>query len=191
MPDRNEHRIQTYELLGQTAVRMFADSGFDAVTVDDVAAGAGVSRRTVFRYFPSKDDLVLVHPQSWTDVFDETVTDYADEPVLERACLGVLAIGEQIDADPAPVRDALTVAAGYPSLSAGVAAANQQLAARIADEIAPASGRARDRFRGRIVAGALVGVLDTALAEWLRLPNRRIRPIVQKGLEVIDPLLVA
>jgi AcrR family transcriptional regulator len=192
MPGRNEHRTQTYELLGQTAVALFAEHGFDSVTVDDVATSAGVSRRTVFRYFPSKEDLVLVHPQRWIDVFDSTVTDNPGESPVERVRLGALAVADLVDADPAGVRQALEVAATHPSLVAGVASANQRLANRIADELSSGSrAAAKDRFRARIVAGAVVGVFDTAIAEWIRLGNRRLRPIVQKGLEVVEPLLVA
>lgn len=47
-----------------TALQLFAEHGFDRTTVDDVAAAAGISRRTLFRYFPSKSELV------WGD-FDE------------------------------------------------------------------------------------------------------------------------
>src|SRR5262245_2030257 len=154
MPGRDEHRIQTYELLGQTAVSLFAEHGFDAVTVDDVAAATGVSRRTVFRYFPSKEDLVLVHPYSWIDVFDDAALDHRGESALNRVRSGFEAICDQIDADPEPVRDALIVSETHRSLVAGVAAAHQRLANRIADEITPPSGRAKDRFNARILAGA-------------------------------------
>jgi len=43
--------------IAQTALDLFIDQGYDNVTVEDVAAAAGVSRRTVFRHFPSKGEL--------------------------------------------------------------------------------------------------------------------------------------
>jgi AcrR family transcriptional regulator len=43
--------------IAQTALDLFIEQGYDNVTVEDVAAAAGVSRRTVFRHFPSKEEL--------------------------------------------------------------------------------------------------------------------------------------
>src|SRR5881275_1648549 len=54
---RQRKKQQTREAIAQTARRLFLEHGFDAVTVDDVARAADVSRKTVFNYFPTKEDL--------------------------------------------------------------------------------------------------------------------------------------
>ena len=56
---RERKKRQTREAIAQTAMRLFAARGFDAVTVADVARAADVSEKTVFNYFPAKEDLVL------------------------------------------------------------------------------------------------------------------------------------
>src|SRR4051812_3437127 len=55
---RERKKQQTRELIAGTARRLFAQRGFEAVTVADVAHAAEVSAQTVFNYFPTKEDLV-------------------------------------------------------------------------------------------------------------------------------------
>jgi AcrR family transcriptional regulator len=56
---RERKKRELRRLLSETAVRLFAEQGFDAVKVSDVAAAAGVSEKTVFNHFATKEDLVL------------------------------------------------------------------------------------------------------------------------------------
>ena len=56
---RERKKRETREAIARTAMRLFAARGFDAVTVADVAEAVGVSEKTVFNYFPAKEDLVM------------------------------------------------------------------------------------------------------------------------------------
>lgn len=59
MPARTGRPVEVDpDRVADVALRLFADRGFDAVTMDDVATAAGVSRRTLFRVFRTKDELV-------------------------------------------------------------------------------------------------------------------------------------
>ncbi|RDH77091.1 mycofactocin system transcriptional regulator [Mycolicibacterium moriokaense] len=62
MRPNSEHRVgrrrsTTWDHLSNVAIDLFADRGFDSVSVDDVAHAAGIARRTLFRYYPSKNAL--------------------------------------------------------------------------------------------------------------------------------------
>ncbi|MFE8947657.1 TetR family transcriptional regulator [Streptomyces sp. NPDC007856] len=56
---RERKKRQMYQDVSDIAVRLFLERGFDAVSVAEVAAAAGISKPTLFRYFPAKEDLVL------------------------------------------------------------------------------------------------------------------------------------
>jgi AcrR family transcriptional regulator len=65
---RDRKKRRTREAIAATAIRLFLEAGFDAVSITDVAREAEVSRRTLFAYFPTKEDLVL---QRFADHEDE------------------------------------------------------------------------------------------------------------------------
>ncbi|PXX71344.1 TetR family transcriptional regulator [Nocardia tenerifensis] len=66
---RERKKVRLRETIAETAIRMFLESGFDRVSITDIARAAEVSRRTLFAYFPTKEDLVL-----------QRFADHEDEP---------------------------------------------------------------------------------------------------------------
>src|SRR5215510_12531407 len=80
---RERKKHQTRQLIFQTAARLFAARGFDAVTVAEVARAANVSEVTVFNYFPTKEDLFFAGMQFFEERLLEAVRERpAGEPVL-------------------------------------------------------------------------------------------------------------
>jgi len=81
MRERKKARVR--ETIASTAIRMFLESGFDQVSITDIAREADVSRRTLFAYFPTKEDLVLQRFADHEDEAARTVrTRRSDQPPL-------------------------------------------------------------------------------------------------------------
>ena len=59
IPVRERTRRAVRGELAQLAVSLFVEKGYDETTIDDLAAAAGMSKRTFFRYFASKEELVM------------------------------------------------------------------------------------------------------------------------------------
>ncbi|MFD4243502.1 TetR/AcrR family transcriptional regulator [Streptomyces sp. NPDC058525] len=74
---RENKKLRTRQRLTATALELFLEHGFDAVSVADVAAAAEVSKPTLFRYFPSKEDLVL---DRFADHQDEAARIVSERP---------------------------------------------------------------------------------------------------------------
>src|SRR5258708_13495887 len=89
---RERKKLRTRQLIAQTARRMFAERGFDAVPVAAVARAAEVSEATVFNYFPTKEDLVFQGMEAFETELLAAVADRpAGEPVVAAFARFVLA----------------------------------------------------------------------------------------------------
>jgi len=80
---REVRKARTQRAIQEHAMRLFAERGYDATTVADVAAAAEVSSMTVFRYFPAKEDLVMA------DEYDPVIVERirarpSGEPLMGR-----------------------------------------------------------------------------------------------------------
>jgi len=84
---RKQHFVRSE--IWNAAVDLFAEKGYDNTTVDEIAQAAGVSRRTIFRYFASKDDVMVQAMETYGDLLVDAVRESAgaDQPltIVERA----------------------------------------------------------------------------------------------------------
>jgi AcrR family transcriptional regulator len=72
---RERKKQQTRQLIAETARRLFAERGFNRVTVAEIARAADVSEQTVFNYFPTKEDLVYWRLASFEDELLTTIRE--------------------------------------------------------------------------------------------------------------------
>jgi AcrR family transcriptional regulator len=88
---RERKKRATRALIADTAMRLFAEGGFDQTTVADVAEAANVSVKTVFNYFPAKEDLFFDKDEEVKQRWLDAVADQrSGEPVLAGLRRGVL-----------------------------------------------------------------------------------------------------
>jgi AcrR family transcriptional regulator len=72
-PLRERQKQLTRDLIAETARRLFLEHGFDAVTVSEIAREAGVSQKTVFNHFPTKEDLFYNRLESFEEELLEAI----------------------------------------------------------------------------------------------------------------------
>ena len=189
MATRAEHRRSTMLQISAATTEAYEELGQSA-TFDDVAERAGLSRRTLFRYVDTKDDLLFLHPVLWLDIFDEAIAEVEGQPLRDRVSHAARRISEHIDADPEPVRRAMAVALLDPSaMGRGNAATNARWIARIAAEIRGDSTDPEVTFRASVLGSAIMGVIDAALGQWfVSSSDTSLADLVDRGLDYLAPI---
>ncbi|MDC0673727.1 TetR/AcrR family transcriptional regulator [Nannocystis radixulma] len=106
--------------IAQVALRLFEQKGFEAVTMEDVARAASVSRRTLFRHFPSKADLVWTGTDELLGTLKSLAAPYAGRKLAVRSIVSELfvpVLAALDDPDTAEfARRRLKLIAGAPTL---------------------------------------------------------------------------
>src|SRR5580658_6725421 len=166
---RERKKLRTRQLISETAVRMFAERGFDAVPVAAVARAAEVSEATVFNYFPTKEDLIYQGMEAFED---ELLGAVRDRPTGESI---VAAFGRFVlqprgflaapDEDRARFLIAVsTMIADSPALQAREREILARYTASLAALIATETAADPDDLRPWVVARALIGTHQSLIA---------------------------
>src|SRR5690242_19094138 len=87
---RERKKLRTREQITEAAIGLFAKRGFDGTTVDDIAAAADVSRRTFFRYFARKEDVILAWKRETANELRDALAARPPEEAPLEAVQGAL-----------------------------------------------------------------------------------------------------
>jgi AcrR family transcriptional regulator len=179
---RSETMISELEAV---ALRLFEKRGFGSVTVDDIAAEAGVSARTFYRYFPTKDDVLLVRIDRRAIALRAALDE---RPVGEPLLLSVhLALDKAIAIeDTALLRRWITVNQATPNVLRTVMGANiLKVNQLMADFFAARLGLATDSLVPTVLASAVGAVVQTAQRLWFT-QGGSLTAMISESLEVLD-----
>lgn len=166
---RDRKKQQTRERLEAAAVRLFAAEGYDQVTVDGIAAEAGVSARTFFRYFGSKEDVLLGDDAERLDRLERELTSRPpDEDPLTAVRLAVLSIANDYTGSTSQLVARTQLAASAPSVRGRWLGLQENWETTIARVVAARLGvdPATD-LRPRLIGAAAVAALRVAIDTWL------------------------
>jgi AcrR family transcriptional regulator len=154
---RERKKRQTHEAIAHAAMELFAVHGFDAVTVADVARAADVSEKTVFNYFPAKEDLVLHGGEERRAALVEAIrTRPPGASIVEPFCAGTMEFMDRVQHDP--VESIVVVprlVAGSRTLRDRLFLSWEQEAATLAPVIAEEAGAGEDDLVPAVVARTL------------------------------------
>lgn len=195
---RAQRRSETQRTIQAHAVRLFSERGYDATPVTEVAEAAGVSPMTVYRHFPTKEDLVLVDQQDRI-IAERVAASSAAQPLVGR-------IGGAL-VDSATALTGGGDGKGKGGRGGGSAADRRHLLARLRLMISTPALRARHldnhyalqqaivtalgvdpadpeaAFRAQAAASACLAAMNTAVVRWAEEDGRTDLPeLITKAL---------
>lgn len=176
---RERHKESTRRSLEDAALRLFAEQGYDATTIEAIADSAGVSPRTFFRYFTAKDEVLdmgwVQRREQLADLVD-AVRAGDDDHAAAAQVLVAMAESFQPERERILLRArALRSSAALRGRNADTTTAWEQT---LAAGLARRRGLAEPDARARAVAAAYTAVWRTALADWLRSADRPLPEVV-------------
>lgn len=110
---RKVKRRQTRHWIAKAGLNLILQQGFEATTLDAIAAAAGISRRTFFHYFEAKEDILLTWQEEFCDVLRATLLERPnDEALAATVYHAVLSIGSGLATEDAVTIDRLMQSTG-------------------------------------------------------------------------------
>ena len=190
---RDHARGAVREEVLRQAWLLFAEQGFEATTVDQVASAAGMSRRTFFRYFDGKDELLL---ERLLESGERVAAALRERPVQEPAWPALRAAFEELvrpqEEHEEKTRRLQLMLRDEPGVRASVEERRrrwQELLAPLVAERLPGrrGGRGPDTRAGAVTASA-IACLEVAQEAWAAQSGVRLGVLLDESMRALAPL---
>ena len=163
---RERKKARTRAAIRQHALRLFREHGYQATTVEQIAAAAEVSPSTFFRYFPTKEDVVLRDDLDtrMLEAFSRQPPGLAPVPAIRAAMKESLSSfgGDEIS----QIRETTQLTLAVPEIRARAMDEFARTIEVIAEAIAKRAGRSPTDLAIRTLSGAVVGVIMSVAMPW-------------------------
>jgi mycofactocin system transcriptional regulator len=152
----------------RAALDLFTSRGFENVTSDEVADSAGISRRTFFRYYPTKADAV------WGDfaghvarLADRLAATAPSRPVLDAVCAAYVEVNDYPESELPLLRERMRLILTEPALLAHSQLRYAEVDRVVAEHVAARTGASPTALIPRLVAAGTRAAATTAFEAWL------------------------
>lgn len=183
---RERKKLKTKAAIRKEAMRLFLDKGFDATTIEEIAAAVEISPSTFFNYFPTKEDVVF------EDELDPLILAAFDaqpkgtNPIraIRNAMLTVFrTLTPEQDR---VMRERMALMTSTPSLRSAMLSQFADMINQIAALVASRAGGSPSDFAIRNFAGALLGVMMSALLTAAQDPKADLIAVADQALQHLE-----
>jgi mycofactocin system transcriptional regulator len=177
----------TRDELTHIALELFTANGFDRTTIDDIAAAAGIARRTFFRYFASKNDL------PWGDFdarLDAMRAHFAripsDTPLMEAVRIATVEFNRMPREEERYHRERMALLLRVPTLLAHSTLRYAAWRQVVAEFAAHRLGLAADALEPQAIAWAALGIALSAYEQWLDHDDSELAELLDRSLRMLN-----
>ena len=185
---REQKKRETQKLLTQTGMRLFLEQGYGETTLDQIAAEAGVSRRTIFSYFASKEDILVASSDTgWEDILGDIRAASPESTPLQVVCNCLLQrVGARTNEDLLALRQLMLLSARLRSRGQTVFVERELSVAQALAQVWPDAQR---QWELRMAAMAAVGAFRLAVDTWRDSPQQSLFALAQQSFAQLQQLL--
>jgi AcrR family transcriptional regulator len=163
---RERKRAETHARIRAEAIRLFLERGFETTTLDDIAEAAGVSRRSLFHYFESKEEIVLSSRTDFPKIIAQAIGQRpVGEPLLDMVENALIDTATRYGSTQ--TRDLSRMIRDTPALSAGEQAKYEHVERALAKALADRKDLPEIDTACRVTAATAIGILKLAVEAWL------------------------
>ena len=163
---RERKKARTRASIREHALRLFRANGYQRTTVEQIAAAAEVSPSTFFRYFPTKEDVVLQDDMDtrMVEALERQPADLSPLAAVRAAVQGAFA--SYTEADLAVIAETTMLTMTVPEIRARATDEFVRTIGVIGEALAKRAGRPADDLAVRTAAGAIIGVMMSITMPW-------------------------
>jgi mycofactocin system transcriptional regulator len=152
----------------RVAVGLFSERGFEQTTIDDIAQAAGIGRRTFFRYFSSKNDVIWGEFDAQLTRLREVFASLPDDmPVDQGIARAVIAVNSYPDEVLPDLRRRMAVIAASPTLQAHSAIRYESWKQLVAEYVGGRLGQDPDDLTPRLAGAGALAAAEAAYGYWI------------------------
>ena len=184
---RDEHKKRTRHALRGAALKLFAAQGYDDTTTEEIAEKAGVSARTFFRYFPTKESVLFFGAANWVESFERVYGEQPDSlSDIDAVCASLIEIAPRIARGRASLRLYARAVASSPTLRGRAHDLSQGYVENVARSIAARRRLARVDEATTLLAATCILTYRRAIDLWLAGPaSTRLEDAIAREFELL------
>ncbi|ALB53346.1 TetR family transcriptional regulator [Pantoea sp. Bo_2] len=188
---RERHKESTRRELSNLGLALFLKQGFTHTTIEQIVDPLGIARRTFFRYFKTKEDLVFAwHEEKTVQLADELRGRPAEERPLDAVCETLGTVLKLYDANPDMAFALVRLLKEAPPLLAKECEKRMEREVVLAAVLVERYGeRGLSLLEARIIVGAATSAWTAALDEWYADGGQaNLRPIMARAFSLVREL---